>query len=102
MTREGPDADKRAAIRKGWYQFGALLVVGLAGTTVLSAFGLDSYEIDATILGAFVVYGLIKFTVSWIRADPGERKRWSYRGSHDGGGGLGSTTETWHGEHREK
>jgi hypothetical protein len=49
-----------------------------------------------------VAFGLIKFAVSWVRADPVERKRWSYRGHHDGGGGLGRTADSWRGLHRDE
>lgn len=52
-----------------------------------------------------LAYGLIKFTMAWLRADDKERARWRYRGRHDGGGPVmppdPAHQKTWHGEHRD-
>jgi hypothetical protein len=45
--------------------------------------------IGGLIVLGFLAYGLAAFTVSYFRADRTERKRWTYPGRHNRGGGWG-------------
>jgi hypothetical protein len=68
---------------------------------MLTASGVDErIVVGGVVVGVFVVVALTAFLVRWIRSTPTERKRWSYRGGHDRGGGLGPTFERWRGRHR--
>jgi hypothetical protein len=67
---------------------------------MLAASGVDArIVVGGAVVGVFVVVALTT-VVSWMRSTPTERKRWSYRGGHDGGRGLGPTLERWRGRHR--
>jgi hypothetical protein len=48
--------------------------------------GRDWTVVVIVVLG--VLYFLVAFGVTWVRASPSERQRWHYRSRHDGGGGL--------------
>jgi hypothetical protein len=56
--------------------------------------------VGGAIVIGFMMFALVAFVVSWIRSTPAQRKRWSYRGDHDGGGGLGPPSGPWRGRHR--
>lgn len=97
-----PLRDRPPVSAKAWFQLGALLAGVGALSLVLDRLGFSSLEINGAIVGAAVLFALITFSVGWIRADAAERKRWRYRGRHDGGGSMGPARDQWPGIHRDQ